>query len=266
MRQVLIIALALSVLISPTASAGDTENIKACAEIAHSAGATVDPYQVVYSPSYLNFSVAEWRGVRCEVKLAQVYNLTVNGNEVIYKGFRGRSAYELHVRLEREIDAAVKTLNTRAKLIESMKRSSEERLKSPNVDPSVIEREVQEHVRRALSTAPDQPVRANPISSQSQSTKQQNQHVSSTPSQDAACEEIAQDIFRAKALSELCPARQGAYLREALLYSIQMPEHCGSPSDRVYEKISVSITGGLKSDALRLGNEKFCGENSPYGG
>jgi hypothetical protein len=138
------------------ALAGDAENIKACADAANLAGAQVDPYQAVYTPSYLKFSVSEWKGVKCEVAMGRVYNLTVNGAEVIYKEFRGRAAFELNQRLEREIDSAVKSLNTRAKLIESMKRSTEERLKSPSADLISLEREVQSHVKRALSTPPDQ--------------------------------------------------------------------------------------------------------------
>lgn len=87
-----------------------------------------------------------------------VENLIINGKEIIYQGFRGRAAFDLNQRLEREIDAAVNALYTRAQLIAAMKESSTKRLKSPNVDLTVVERDVKSYVERALSTPPDRPL------------------------------------------------------------------------------------------------------------
>ena len=148
----------LTALVTSTAWAGQAENIKKCAEVANSVGVSIDLYQVRYTSNFLQHDLAEWRDVRCEVKLEKIYNLTVGGKEIIYRGFGGREAYELNVWLEKEIDNATETLITRADLLKSIKRSSEEKLRMPSVDPRVVEREVLSNVRRALSTPPDRPL------------------------------------------------------------------------------------------------------------
>ena len=146
------------VFVSPSALAGDAENIKACVDEAKSAGVSVDPFQVIYKSSFFKPSVAEWANARCEVSSMNVENLIINGKEIIYQGFRGRAAFDLNQRLEREIDAAVNALYTRAQLIAAMKESSTKRLKSTNVDLTVVKRDVKSYVERALSTPPDRPL------------------------------------------------------------------------------------------------------------
>ena len=144
--------------VSTSALAGDAENIKTCVDEASSVGVSLDPFQVSYKSSFFKPSVAEWTNVRCEVSSTGVVNLVINGKEIIYQGFRGKAAFELNQKLEREIDAAVNVLFTRAQLISAMKESSTKRLKSPNVDLTVVERDVKSYVERALSTPPDKPM------------------------------------------------------------------------------------------------------------
>ena len=138
--------------------AGQAENIKKCVEVANSFGASIDPYQVRYKSNLIQLDVAEWRDVRCEVRLENIHNLTIRGKEIIYRGFAGREAYELNERLEKELDAAAEILEMRANLLRSMRAESKNKLRNPGVDPAVIERDVLSNVKRALSTPPDQPL------------------------------------------------------------------------------------------------------------
>ena len=158
MSQPISAAFIVMLLCATQVWAGQAENIKKCVEVANSFGASIDPYQVRYNSHFLQLDVAEWRDVRCEVKLENIHNLTIRGKEVIYKGFAGREAYELNERLEKELDGASEILVMRANLLKSMKSEIEKKLMNPGVDVAVIERDVLSNVKRALSTPPDRPL------------------------------------------------------------------------------------------------------------
>ena len=151
MRRLLAAALALGMAGGQPAAAGEAENIAACiAAVKDYTGRAVDEFNVRYEGSYLSFSVAEWEGVRCEVKLASVWNLEVDGEPAVDEGFAGRKAKELHQALELETDQAISTLEARIGILERRLEEAEAGLRKPQPDLDAIGAHVREGIEKAL--------------------------------------------------------------------------------------------------------------------
>jgi hypothetical protein len=97
----------------------------------------------------LGFSSAEWRGIMCEVSLASVYNLTVDGRQYVYEGFSGRQAKTAYESLERETDEAISLLESRAQLLERRLEDARSTLQLPNPDIEAIEDGIRNGIGRA---------------------------------------------------------------------------------------------------------------------
>jgi len=145
--------LAISALltIAPlTASAGEAENILSCIQSVNAyTGKSVDEFDVRYEGRILGFSSAEWPGIRCEVNLASVYNLTVDGRQYVYEGFSGRQAKTAYESLERETEEAISLLESRAQLLERRLQDAKSTLQLPNPDIEAVQEGIRYGIGRA---------------------------------------------------------------------------------------------------------------------
>ena len=149
------IMLAASVLaFTPfAATAGEAENILACIKKTELfSGKVVDEFDVRYNGRFLDFSTAEWPGVKCSVKLGYVDALTVDGRKYIVDGFAGAQAKTVFLTLEKETEEAVSLLESRVQLLERRLEDARSKLRQPSHDVDSI----QSHIREGISRATGQ--------------------------------------------------------------------------------------------------------------
>lgn len=143
--------LLVALLLSTNVLAGEAENITACVNKAKEfAGVSLDPFAVKYEGNYVAFSTARWPEATCEVKVAQVYNLQVNGEYLIYKGYSGKQSYDLAMELQAKTDEAIKQMRSRIALIEQRANQASNSLRKPNPDYKHLTRYVDEGIQRSL--------------------------------------------------------------------------------------------------------------------
>ncbi|MDP8567412.1 hypothetical protein [Methylophilus aquaticus] len=147
--QVWILLMAL--LVSANVFAGEAENITACVSKAKEfAGVSLDPFSVKYEGNYVAFSTARWPEAICEVKVAQVYNLQVNGQHYVYKGYSGKESYDLAMQLQAKTNEAIKQMRSRIALIEQRADQASNSLRKPNPDYKNLSKYVDEGIQRSL--------------------------------------------------------------------------------------------------------------------
>lgn len=131
--------------------AGEAENITACVKKAKEfASISLDPFNVKYEGNYVAFSIARWPEAYCEVKVAEVYNLQVNGQYLVYKGYSGKQSYDLAMELQAKTDEAIKQMRSRIALIEQRANQASNSLRKPNPDYKHLTRYVDEGIQRTL--------------------------------------------------------------------------------------------------------------------
>ena len=137
-------------LTTGTAFAGEAENIAACADAVKTyTGKNVDEFDVVYEGAFLSFSVAKWPEVECEVTLASVWSLRVNGNQYIVEGFSGLKAKNEYQKLEVKTKDAIALLNTREDILERRLLKAEEQLRSPKPNIKEIRAKIDQGIKKA---------------------------------------------------------------------------------------------------------------------
>lgn len=140
-------------LFSANASAGDADNITACVNKAKEfSGVTLDPFAVKYEGNYVEFSTAKWPEATCEVKMSQVYNLQVNGQYFVYKGYAGRDAYELAMSLQARTNEAVKQMRSRIALLEQRSNQASNSLRKPNPNQKHLAQYVDEGILKSIGS------------------------------------------------------------------------------------------------------------------
>lgn len=144
------IFLVLAAMAPVTAYAGEAENILACIQSVNAyTGRSVDEFDVRYEGRFLGFSSAEWPGIKCEVSLGSVFNLTVDGRQYVYEGFSGHQAKTAFEGLERETQVATSLLESRVQLLERRLEDAKAALQMPNPDIGAV----QEGIRYGISRA-----------------------------------------------------------------------------------------------------------------
>ena len=137
-------------LTTGTAFAGEAENIAACADAVKTyTGEKVDEFDVVYEGAFLSFSVAKWPRVECEVTLASVWSLRVDGNQYIVEGFSGLKAKNEYEKLEVKTKEAIALLDSRKNILENRLAEAEQRLKEPKPNISEIAAHVETGIAKA---------------------------------------------------------------------------------------------------------------------
>lgn len=145
----------VATLISTATIAGDAENIQSCVKKAYEfSGISLDEFKVSYQGNILAMSVARWSNTYCEVKLGDVYALTVNGKELIYRGYAGRDSYELKNNLDAKTEEAIRQLKSRISLLEQRVSQAGTSLKMPRPDHVWLTRYVDEGIEKATGVIP----------------------------------------------------------------------------------------------------------------
>ena len=145
-----LVAATTLLLTTGTAFAGEAENIAACADAVNTyTGGKVDEFDVVYEGAFLSFSVAKWPKVECEVTLASVWSLRVNGNQYIVEGFSGLKAKNEYEKLEVKTKDAIALLNTREDILERRLLKAEEQLRSPKPNIKEIKAKIDQGIKKA---------------------------------------------------------------------------------------------------------------------
>jgi len=136
--------------VSGAAYGGTADNISACVQKAREfAGVQLNEFDAVYKGNILSMSVATWPNAVCEVKLGSVYNLRVNGKELIVEGFAGRDSLELNSKLQGQTDQAIQQLRSRIALLEQRMDQATESLKKPKPDHSGLSAHIASGVEQA---------------------------------------------------------------------------------------------------------------------
>jgi len=145
----------LAVAFLPAISlAGTAENVDACVKQTKAfTGIGLDPYSASYESNIIYPSIASWPNAKCEVKLARVYNLTVNGRIVVYRWYAGKEAFDLNKTLEADNERAISQLRTRISLLESRQRQISDRLQSPNPNFEELIKASQDAIRKSGATS-----------------------------------------------------------------------------------------------------------------
>lgn len=140
----------LMMAVSTFAFAGDAENIAACVKKAKEfSGVTLEDFDVSYKGNWLSMSIAKWSNAYCEVKVGEVYELLVNGEYVIYKGFVGKGAYELNKILQERTDMAINKLNSRVTLLRQRMEKATEELKKARPSHDELTRYIEEGIEKS---------------------------------------------------------------------------------------------------------------------
>lgn len=149
-----ILGFAMLAIVSINVFAGTAENIQACVKNAKAfAGINLDEFSAIYEGNFVSMSTAKWKNVFCEVKLGDVYTLTVNNKEYLYKGFAGRKSYELHEELEAKTEEAIQQLKSRISLLEDRMARANVSLKMANPNHAWLAKYVSEGIEKATGNA-----------------------------------------------------------------------------------------------------------------
>lgn len=141
----------LMMAVSTFAFASDAENIAACVKKAKEfSGVILDEFDVNYKGNWLSMSIAKWSNAYCEVKVGEVYELSVNGEFVIYKGFAGKGAYELNKILQEKTDLATNKLNSRVALLRQRMEKATEELKKARPSHEELTRYIDEGIEKSI--------------------------------------------------------------------------------------------------------------------
>jgi hypothetical protein len=134
-----------------TVYAGNAENVEACVTKAKEfAGITLDEFDASYEGNWMDFSVAKWNNVVCEVKLGDVHSLKINDEYYIYQGFAGKTSYELNDSLEKRTGDAIDKMKSRISLLKDRMDKARKQLKSVNPDHIAIEDYINKGIKKAL--------------------------------------------------------------------------------------------------------------------
>lgn len=79
------------------------------------------------------------------------------------------------------------------------------------------------------------------------------------------CSELIGLLYRAEKLMDLCPHNKTGYVREGLLYALQLPSECGSTADPRYTDLKVQTYAKWENTAKSMGAPAFCEDYRPYG-
>lgn len=140
----------LMMAVSTFACAGDAENIAACVKKAKEfSGITLEDFDVSYKGNWLSMSIAKWSNAYCEVKIGEVYKLSVNGEFVIYKGFAGKGSYELNKILQEKTDLAINKLSSRVALLRQRMEKATEELKKARPSHEELTRYIEEGIEKS---------------------------------------------------------------------------------------------------------------------
>ena len=132
-------------------NAGEADNIQACAKKSKEyAGVILDEFSASYEGNWLSASIVKWKNVICEAKLGTVYNLTINGRSYIYEGFSGKKSYELNMKLEEKTESAIKTLESRIRLLEQRMENVTLKLKEHNPDHNTLEEYINSGIQKSI--------------------------------------------------------------------------------------------------------------------
>jgi hypothetical protein len=142
---------ALMVAASPTLSlAGEGDNIMACIQAVQAFdGRTVDEFDARYEGRLLDLSEVKWPGIDCAVKLGLVFDLTVDGRQLIVDHFAGQQAKSTYERLEVSTDEAISLLESRIQILERRLADAETKLKQPNPDIKAVAAHVDSGIAKA---------------------------------------------------------------------------------------------------------------------
>lgn len=136
---------------STAAFAGDAENIDACVKKSKDlAGVTLDPFAAAYEGNIFSMSIAKWNNAFCEVKLGSVYNLQVDGKQVVYKEFSGKESYDLNNELQARTEQAISQLNSRIALLRQRADQVAASLKQANPNRQWLKQYIEEGIERAV--------------------------------------------------------------------------------------------------------------------
>jgi hypothetical protein len=131
--------------------AGEQENITACIEaVKIKSGKTVDEFNVLYNGNIVNFSEAEWPGIRCEVKFGTVYNLSVDGKVLIVDAWPSPERKHAFEEIERKVDDSVAVLENRIRILEARRDTAKTDLMEEKVTPESALRTIDATIVRAL--------------------------------------------------------------------------------------------------------------------
>ena len=149
MHRVALIIIPLA--ISASATAGDADNIQACVKRANEfAGIKLSEFDASYEGNIFSQSTAKWKNAYCEVKLSSVYNLQVNGKQVIFNGYAGKDSYDLNKALNEKTESAINQLRSRIALLEQRMGQVSTGLKTPKPDHAGLVRFIDEGIEKSL--------------------------------------------------------------------------------------------------------------------
>ncbi len=141
-------------LVSLPVWAGDADNISACVKKAKEfSGMTLDPFAAAYESNIVSPSTAKWENVLCEVKFGEVYNLRIQNQYVIYKGYAGKDAYELNKSLETKTDEAIARMDTHIALLKQRLDQVDVSLRKPNPDQKWLNRYIEEGIDKSFGAS-----------------------------------------------------------------------------------------------------------------
>ena len=142
----------LMLTVSASSFAGDAENIATCIKKAKElSGIVLDEFEVNYEGNWLTMSVAKWASAYCEVKMGEVYRLSINGDWLIYDGFYGKGSYDLNKVLQEQTDAAINKLNSRITLLRHRMSKVTEELKKPGSIHDELSRYIDEGINKSTN-------------------------------------------------------------------------------------------------------------------
>lgn len=142
--------------------AGEADNISACVRTAKEfSGVALDPFSASYTGNVLSMSVAKWDDVYCEVKLANVYNLRIHGQQLVYNAYAGKESYDLNSALQAKTEATINQMNSRIALLQQRASQVSVSLQKPNPNHKWLAQYVDEGIEKSLGKtkqAAEQPV------------------------------------------------------------------------------------------------------------
>ncbi|MDE4063692.1 hypothetical protein [Phaeobacter gallaeciensis] len=141
----------LAIAAVPSVSfAGQGDNILACIEAVKAYnGRSVDEFDALYEGNIINRSEVKWPDIVCSVKLGLVFDLTVDGNQLIVDQFSGADAKATYERLENQTDEAIALIESRVQILERRLEDARAKLQKPQPDIAAVAAHVESGIAKA---------------------------------------------------------------------------------------------------------------------
>lgn len=181
---ILISGILPTLLYAPYANASQAEDIHICVNAgAKHANLQLNELTAEYESNFISDNVVIWPGIKCDIRFGGVYNLEINGQNYVYRGFAGEHLYNLNAAFEAATASTIDRLKSRISLLEGRMEFTTKELQGENASPETafeyIKKGLEEPIQlndilSDLRTSTDRLTKSNSLEKSKRDTKKTN--------------------------------------------------------------------------------------------